>query len=273
MSLCNLLVHIDDSEDARTSLLGALDLAVAHGAALTGLYPIAGLEPLAIAFGRTSKVYLDRLAEAQAKAAAAQSWLKHEATSRGVAAEWLTSEGDAAVSMAMASRYFDITVTYRLAPALTVGWNVAEEVLLSGGRPCLVLPPVWGRATGARVVVAWNASRESMRALAAALPILEKASSVTVLVGPPRDRFRAVVCPPRLDIGTHLARHGIRAEIAPLEVSDELAGGAILREAYARNADLVVMGAYGRSWTSEWVLGGTTRHVLREAEIPLLASC
>ncbi len=273
MTLGNLLVHIDESEHARTSLLSAVHLAAAHGAALTGLYPIAGLEPLAIGFGASSTVYRDRLAEAQSKAAAAESWMKQEATSRGVAAEWLTSEGDAAVSMAMASRYFDLTVTYRHAPALTVGWNVAEEVLLSGGRPCLVMPPAWRQAIGARAVLAWNASRESARALNAALPILQKATSVTVLVGPPRDHFRAVVRSPRLDIGLHLARHGIKAEIAPLEVSSELAGSAILREAGARNADLLVMGSYGRSWTSEWVLGGTTRQVLREAEIPLLMSC
>lgn len=273
MSLKNLLLHIDDSEESAPSLTAALSLASAQAATLTGLYAIAGLDQLKFAFGRDSSSLQERRAKAEIAAMETERGMKLEAAARGVFAGWLLAEGDPAVSMAMASRFFDLAIAYRHAPASTIGWNVAEEVLMSGGRPCVVLPPSWSLPFGSRAIVAWNASRESSRALDVAMPILQHASVVSVLVGPPRDQFRAVVRSVDLDLRRHLERHGIEAEFIPFDVGEESAGRAILREAYARGADLIVMGAYGRSWATQWMLGGTTRCVLREAEVPMLMSC
>jgi nucleotide-binding universal stress UspA family protein len=52
----------------------------------------------------------------------------------------------------------------------------------------------------------------------------------------------------------------------------ETIGAALLRIASDIGADLLVMGGYGRTRLSELVLGGVTRHVLAEAEVPLLIS-
>jgi nucleotide-binding universal stress UspA family protein len=49
-------------------------------------------------------------------------------------------------------------------------------------------------------------------------------------------------------------------------------GRLLLSQAGAFDANLVVMGAYGHSHLSEWVFGGVTRTVLREAGLPVLMS-
>jgi nucleotide-binding universal stress UspA family protein len=48
---------------------------------------------------------------------------------------------------------------------------------------------------------------------------------------------------------------------------------ALLALATAEGADLVVMGAYGRTRLRELVLGGATRDMLRTSTIPVLFSC
>ncbi len=46
-------------------------------------------------------------------------------------------------------------------------------------------------------------------------------------------------------------------------------GEALLEEAAKAEADLLVMGAYGHSRLREMVLGGVTRSVLSDADIPV----
>jgi nucleotide-binding universal stress UspA family protein len=70
----------------------------------------------------------------------------------------------------------------------------------------------------------------------------------------------------------YLARHGVAAETLHATVSDERAGETILARARKAGADLVVMGAYGRSRMTELILGGATRAVLRSGSIAVLMS-
>ncbi len=81
--------------------------------------------------------------------------------------------------------------------------------------------PYAGRfeTVGRRVLVAWNRSRESARALNDALPILKGASQVTVLSVNPRRGEDANELP-GADIALHLARHGVKAEAASTVAED-----------------------------------------------------
>lgn len=67
-----------------------------------------------------------------------------------------------------------------------------------------------------------------------------------------------------------LQRHGVTIEPERIERSDGDAGEVMLAQAAAHGADLLVMGAYGHSRLRELVFGGATRHVLREATLPVL---
>jgi len=65
--------------------------------------------------------------------------------------------------------------------------------------------------------------------------------------------------------------NGIQAElrrIAP--ASQSHIPGALLDTASNVGADLVVMGAYSHSRALELIFGGTTRHVLLDAKVPVL---
>ena len=135
------------------------------------------------------------------------------------------------------------------------------------GRPVLVVPYA-GRheGLGSRVLVAWNASREAARAVHDALPLLTRARSVVVLAVDPPDEDHI----PGADIAAHLAHHGVHVEarhtVAPdIEVGDEL-----LNLISDLGADLLVMGAYGRSRWREAVFGGATRHILAHMTVPVL---
>ena len=72
------------------------------------------------------------------------------------------------------------------------------------------------------------------------------------------------------DIAAHLDRHGLKVAIRPVEPGKRSVSEALLDEIAHRSADLVVMGAYGHSRWREWIMGGTTREMLRNCSVPLL---
>jgi nucleotide-binding universal stress UspA family protein len=93
-----------------------------------------------------------------------------------------------------------------------------------------------------------------------------------VLVVDPERRREGHGQEPGADIARHLARHGARVEVHRLSSGGEDVGRVLLSQAAAFRADLLVMGAYGHSYLNEWIFGGVTRTVLREADLPVLMS-
>jgi nucleotide-binding universal stress UspA family protein len=123
------------------------------------------------------------------------------------------------------------------------------------------------------VLVAWKPSREATRAVNDALPLLEAADQVTVLVvdttGPRHHREEAE---PGSGIALHLARHGIKAVVEQTVAAGQSVADAMLSRAAELGCDLIVMGAYGHSRLRELVLGGVTREILRHMTVPVLMS-
>ena len=99
---------------------------------------------------------------------------------------------------------------------------------------------------------------------------LERAERVVVLNGERRETFASITRLPSHGLGSYLRRKGVAVEEIAFSASDDKAGDAILKAAHQHQADMLVMGAYGRSWFREWVLGGATRHVLRNMDLPVL---
>lgn len=149
-------------------------------------------------------------------------------------------------------------------PALYATLNAA---LLESGRPVLVAPRKPITSLGKSCAIAWNGSAEAARAVAAALPVLIKARSVTILVAEEGDG-----APSAQDLETHLAWHGITAEIRRVVPSGAAVGAALLRASQDVQADLLIMGAYTHSRLRQLILGGVTRHVLEHADLPVLLS-
>jgi nucleotide-binding universal stress UspA family protein len=150
--------------------------------------------------------------------------------------------------------------------------RLLEALILTSGRPTIVLPPRPPASRIRRVLVGWNGTREAARAVADAMPLLVKADAVEVLsvgseAGEPAHGFM-----PGAAAARHLERHGAKVEVRHMSSNGESVGRVLLAEARAFHADLVVIGAYGRSRLRERVFGGVTRTVLREAVLPVLAS-
>src|SRR5260370_2275254 len=87
--------------------------------------------------------------------------------------------------------------------------GLAESLVLSSCLPIIVIPPRGTVSRVRRILVAWNATRESIRAVADALPLLVKAEAVGVLVvvhpGPPAGHRPEA----RAGIARHFARHRV----------------------------------------------------------------
>jgi len=151
--------------------------------------------------------------------------------------------------------------------------GLAESLILTSGRPIIMFPSVSTVSRIRRILVGWNARRESIRAVADAMPALIKAEAVEVLVID-HERTAGHGQDPGADVALHLARRGVKAETRRLSSTKEKkeVGHLLLSQAATFGADLLVMGAYGHSQLRDWMFGRVTRTVLREAGLPVLMS-
>jgi nucleotide-binding universal stress UspA family protein len=148
--------------------------------------------------------------------------------------------------------------------------HLVESVLFGSGRHVFLVPnrrPA--KAMLKRIVVAWNGSRESARALAEALPYLHKATEAAVVFVDDKSPMEAEAML-GLDAVNHLKHHDINAVLHRVRMRDNDVGMTLIAEARRLEADLIVMGAYGHSRVREWLLGGATYTLLHKAPVPLL---
>lgn len=147
-----------------------------------------------------------------------------------------------------------------------------EAVLFDSGRPLIVVPHIQKDGLKLeRIVCCWDGSRSAARAVNDALPLLKKAKAVELLIVvnkkvESRDEVRGI------EIGNHLARHGLNVEIVTQSAIDSDVANVILSHVADRAANMIVMGGYGHSRLREFVLGGATRDVLASMTVPVLMS-
>ena len=273
MTIRNILVQVD--HDARNSvrITLAVNLAKRHGAHLIGLFAYAGLPVnFPYAEGLVTREMLRRYEEATHETAGTlRAEFERRAGSAGLSHEWRTEEEGVHPVLATQARYADFVVVGQAVPgssAVGRSHDLAEEVVVASGSPTIVVPyaGTFDKAIG-RVVIAWNGSRESSRAVRDAMPILRAVDEVTVFsVNPDHDHL------PGAEIANHLASHGVKTDVRHTITSDIDVGDAVLNAVSDHAADLLVMGAYGHTRLREFVFGGATRHILRHMTAPTLLS-
>jgi len=280
MSYQSILVHIDDGERVVTRLGAAARLARSFDAELIGAYavPTRAIAP-SVSAVLPDSVVQQRLADMGEAQDAAESLFRAAAQRARVAAvEWRAPAGDAIPTLVDHARCTDLVVIGQREPGeehAAFSESLANAVVLQSGRPVLAVPFTGTGATlGTTVLVTWNGTRESARALADAMPLLARAERVHLLSIDTADDDNATPS----DMHRHervsawLRFHGIDAQSMHHRWPDADVGALILSQAADTGADLIVMGAYSHSRLQELVLGDVTRDVLDAMTVPVLMS-
>jgi nucleotide-binding universal stress UspA family protein len=284
MALKDLLIHLDPHPRCSVRLGIAATLARRFSASLTGLQvidlPSAEFfygAAMPLLSGGSERVVDEMRARAVAIARPIEAAFRERLRIDGLDGGYRLVEDNLPATVALHARYADLTVLGQVnpyAPHDGIGRDTTVvTTVMSSGRPVLVVPFAGDfSSVGDRVLVAWNASREAARAVNDCLPILKKASMVTVLAVNPRHGIGGHGDVPAADIALHLARHGVRAEAAHTLANDMPEGEALLSYAADIGADLIVAGAYGHSRAREVVFGGVTRTLLGAMTVPVFLS-
>jgi nucleotide-binding universal stress UspA family protein len=179
---------------------------------------------------------------------------------------WRELMGSADQNIEACGRLSDLVIAARD----TVEGNIENELafeaaLMHSGRPLLLAAPVPQATLGERILIAWNGSAEAARAVGAAMPFLKSAKAVTAITA--NEEGKPVTTGDALS--RYLAWHGIVVKTRSVEQDGRNIGELLLEAAQQDNADMMVMGAYSHSRLREYILGGATRHILDEGNIPV----
>jgi nucleotide-binding universal stress UspA family protein len=277
MGYRTILLHCDAGRTLSARLQVAADFAGRMGAHIVGLHVRPRFEAPMYADGAMAmdSLYDDYERQVKAEQTEASAAFKTAMQGDKIFSEWRAVGGYVDEAVAEAALGADLVIVGQADPAHSrsaTPSDLAEQVALRSGRPVLVLPYIGSpKPPGGRVMICWNNSREAARAVTGALPLLEKASKVEMLIvdaDNATDRDRAGNS--GKDITAWLGRHGVKAEIVRATASASEVGTTILSRAADHDVDLIVMGIYGHSRMRELVLGGASRTLLSSMTVPVL---
>ncbi|CAG2147237.1 universal stress protein [Cupriavidus numazuensis] len=275
MDYKTILVALGDDPARAARLQAALVLCRHFGAGLVGLTATGTqLEPFRGAGDEAGKYAEQAAASLQRTVDEHLAALQAAVTSSasGMTCRHAVVEAETGWALAMEGRFADLV----LPPALQAGDNApalmaeeAEYALLNAGRPMLLVPAGATLAPQGHALVGWDGSQPAARAVSDALPLLARASSVTVVVvaGASGEDEKEAGGERLLQ---WLAAHGIEAWLRVERGGQP--GDELLRLTRELGAGLLVAGGYGRSRLRQRVLGGTTRTLVWRAGVPLFMS-
>lgn len=185
----------------------------------------------------------------------------------GASGAWHQVKGEALDMITTLARRADATVfTPETARYTLMAENVLEAALLRSGRPVLYLPEDRSETDLGRALIAWDGSSACVRAISAwmssGVPLKD---AVLLHVADPHEDL-----PESASVQDHLSWHGIHSEVVTRPKRADPIGAVLVEAAADLDCRLLVMGGYGHFRNWEAVFGGTTRHMLRHARLPLL---
>ena len=274
MGYQTILVHCDAGKKVSCHLDVAAELAGRFGSVFVGLHAQPPFETAAYVEGGFSMAPIYKAFEDGAKADLAASRTAFDKALKGkhLTTEWRVIDDYPEEALTMAARYADLLVVGQSTTdnITTTPANLPESVALATGRPVMVVPHIGAaKRPGKKVMLCWNASRESARAASDAMPFLKAADEVVVLIVDPK-AANGHGAEPGADVAVWLARHGVKVTVQREVAADSDIGNVILSRAADLDVDLIVMGAYGHSRMRELVMGGVSRTLLSSMTVPIL---
>ncbi|MGI9361031.1 MAG: universal stress protein [Parasphingorhabdus sp.] len=264
-----ILLHVYDDCGFESRLQVALDIVRAYEAHLVCVQPTTQFTPMS--FGPLGDGFVTSIDFAQLEAAEREhrEKIENQLKTESVSWEWHTSFGDPATLLTERSGLADLVIVSQSFSQRDTTDNplpIAGDVAIYADCAVIVVP-VESKSFDcqAPVMVAWNGSRESAKAVRLTLPMLKMASEVhLVTVGEDSDNF------PHTEACTYLARHGVPTILHELKGRGKETSAIITDFAAEKNVAALVMGAYGHSRLREILFGGVTKNLLVNSKIPLI---
>ena len=275
----DVLVAVVNTREDEAALRTADEICAQTGGRITALLasPLPNSFYAGDAYGGM-EVWTTILAELRKEAKTEAGRLNTRLAKAASTVEFRTTELDYVLSretVLMSARHADVTVFSRLTTEGDRHFrrDLIETVLFQSGRPVLIAPPIWTKPYAFKsIIVAWNASRESARAVGDAIGLLEAADKVTLVTVDAAPATFGSGDAPGVDIAAHLAHRGVKVELRNVDGMGRDAGACLLDTARAVDADLIVLGGYGHTRMREFVFGGVTKRLLETSEFPLFLS-
>lgn len=272
--LRDLLVHVDGSLAGRRRVRFAMDLAGRMGARLIGLHVTPPVEvPPRYKPSRIEQVAAEIALQLASDARTAAEVFGEETAQRGTDACWLEAAGDMVAGIGENARYADLVIVGQSewqGPPEAHPLPVAHSVVLRCGRPVLVMPTLLESCALGKIVVAWDGSREAVRAVHDALPLLHLSRLVQVVTMTHPSADDNEVDAEKLL--AHLTRHEIKVAASVRSVKAVEEHKSLQQEIEQGHYDLLVMGAYSHPIWLEFIFGGATQSILMSSTVPVLVS-
>lgn len=259
-----LLVHDDPGQEARFQ--AALDLTRALGGHLTCLDVT--VMPVVAGDFYAASVEVGLLAEEREREANNRERLEQRLAREDVSWSWIDVTGQIASSLADAAKMADVVVVNRSldsTPAPDMRY-VAGEVVIASGKAVVAVPEdTRGLHLAGAAMVAWDGSKESMKALQSAVPLLRLASTVT-LVEVDDGSIETVA----EEAAVYLSRHDVHPVVVRPPADLLPIGDTLLAEAERIGANYIVMGGFPHGRLVETLFGGVSREMLTECPTPVV---
>jgi nucleotide-binding universal stress UspA family protein len=266
----DLLVHVDGSPAGRRRVQFAVGLAKRMSARLSGLHVTPSVEvPPRYKPSRVDQAATEISAKLALDARAAAMIFREEAAD----ACWFEAAGDMVQGISDKARYADVVILgqyeWQGAPERHP-LPIAHPVVLRCGRPVLVVPADVQPSAFASIAVAWDGSREAVRAVHDALPLLRMSRSVEIvtMIAPSAEGKDADA----KSLSAHLANHGIEVGTNVLQLKTPAEHESLRKHLEQGHYDLLVMGGYSHAMWLEFIFGGATHSILMSSRIPILVS-
>ncbi|WP_321921544.1 universal stress protein [Paraburkholderia guartelaensis] len=271
---CDLLVHVDGNESGQRRVQFAIDMALSTGARLCGIHVTPPAEvPPRYKPSRVADVTAHLASRLALEAEAAAKVFSEQATKRLSDLRWFEAHGDIAEGISHRARYADLVILGQYewqGPPETHPLPIAHSVVLRCGRPVVVVPAAVGTTSLSNIAVAWDGSREAVRAVHDALPLLRLARSIHIItiIAPSAQGNQTDVD----SLLAHLAGHGIGVRTDALQIRTVEHHDSLRKQIEQGPYDLLVMGAYSHPMWMEFIFGGVTQTTLLSSKIPVLVS-
>lgn len=284
MAIRDILVCTDLSSAGDERLQLALDLASSHKARLTaifvlpaprstapliGLGPLPSTPPLSLAPAAGPPRDPERAEEIERR-------FRSELHRSGIEGEWYLLDERNLTEVVDYANTVDLTILGQqsgAAEAESIGELTPDAIILSVGRPVLVIPHIGKfNKVGRRPLIAWDGSREAAQALGDALPLIEDADAATVIYVAAGEADHEPAHRTLDRVVRNLQRHGIKAKREEIPAGDTAIADLLLSRAADLGADMIIAGAYHHSPLRKALFGGVSRGLLENMIVPVLMS-